>query len=121
MPYRSVKMSRPGGNGDQPASANAMEEDEEKGLGSEPSTATKQDTYDDEKRYRVDWEPDASHDPLSPYSWSIKYRAWVTAQLALMAIAASLASAITAPASPVIAKYLGVTEEIVVLNVSLYV
>ena len=114
-------MSPSSGEGQRPASANAMEKDEEKALSSDPGTGNRQDTCDDEKRYMVDWEPDASHDPLSPYSWSIKYRAWVTAQLALMALAASLASAITAPASPAIARYLGVTEEIVVLNVSLYV
>ena len=114
-------MSTSSDEGQRPASPNAQEKDEEKALDSGPNMANKQETDDDEKRYMVDWEPDASHDPLSPYSWSIKYRAWVTAQLALMALAASLASAITAPASPVIAKYLGVTEEIVVLNVSLYV
>ena len=39
----------------------------------------------------------------------------------MLALAASLASSIIAPANPVLVKYLGVSEEVVVLNVSLYV
>jgi hypothetical protein len=39
----------------------------------------------------------------------------------MMALAASLASSIIAPANPVIARYIGVSEEAVVLNISLFV
>lgn len=62
-----------------------------------------------------------SGDPDNPHNWSTPYRSWLTAQLGFLALAASAASAIIAPANKRIATYFNVGQELVVLNVSLYV
>ncbi|KIV82552.1 hypothetical protein PV11_04654 [Exophiala sideris] len=67
----------------------------------------------------VTW--DGENDPENPQNWSTSFKSWVTLQLSMLAFAASLASSIIAPANDTIAAYLGVGEEVVVLNVSLYV
>ncbi|KAJ5771392.1 uncharacterized protein N7511_003443 [Penicillium nucicola] len=67
--------------------------------------------------YLVKWEQD---DPLNPQNWDVKYKCWVTAQLGMLAFAGSLGSSITTPADDAIAKYLGVSDEIAVLDVTLY-
>lgn len=67
----------------------------------------------------VTW--DGEDDPENPQNWSTSFKSWVTFQLSMLAFAASLASSIIAPANETIAAYLGVSEEVVVLNVSLYV
>jgi len=67
----------------------------------------------------VTW--DGENDPENPQNWSTSFKSWVTFQLSMLAFAASLASSIIAPANDTIAAYLGISEEVVVLNVSLYV
>jgi len=62
-----------------------------------------------------------AHEPLNPLNWSIRYRCWITFQLSMLALAASLGSSIISPANSTIAAYVGVGEEVAVLNVSLYV
>jgi hypothetical protein len=59
-------------------------------------------------------------DPLNPQNWSVKYKWWVTFQLGMLALAGSLGSSITTPADDTIAKYTGVSDEVAVLDVSLY-
>jgi len=66
----------------------------------------------------VKWEP---KDPANPRNWSASYKAWITFQLGMLALAASLGSSIVAPAEPVIAEYLGISEEVTILVISLYV
>jgi len=66
----------------------------------------------------VDWEGD--NDQENPRNWSNGYKSWVTVQLGLLALCASLGSSITAPAQDAIADYVGVSSEVVVLSVSLY-
>lgn len=61
------------------------------------------------------------NDKLNPINWSPRYRYWVTFQLSMLALIASLGSSITAAADPVIAEYIGVSQELAVLNVSLFV
>jgi hypothetical protein len=67
--------------------------------------------------YLVKWD---ENDPLNPQSWSIKYKCWVTVQLGMLAFVGSLGSSITTPADDTIAKYIGVTDEVAVLDVTLY-
>ncbi|KAL6246003.1 hypothetical protein RBB50_007156 [Rhinocladiella similis] len=67
----------------------------------------------------VTW--DGDDDKENPQNWSTSYKSWVTAQLSMLAFTASLASSIIAPANQTIAAYIGVSEDVVVLNVSLYV
>ncbi len=67
----------------------------------------------------VKWE--GENDPENPQNWSTAYKSWLTLQLSLLAFAASLASSITSPANGTIAEYIGVSDTVVVLTVSLYV
>jgi hypothetical protein len=66
----------------------------------------------------VDWEGDNDRD--NPRNWSNSYKSWVTLQLGMLALCASLGSSITSPAQNAIAEYVGVSNEVVVLSVSLY-
>jgi hypothetical protein len=66
----------------------------------------------------VDWEGD--NDQENPRNWSNGYKSWVTFQLGMLALCASLGSSITSPAQDAIAEYVGVSSEVVVLSVSLY-
>lgn len=60
-------------------------------------------------------------DPANPKNWSLRYRAFCTLQLALIASAASLGSSIISPAAEVISEEFNVSQQLVVFNVSLYV
>jgi hypothetical protein len=64
----------------------------------------------------VGWE---ENDKENPRNWSNGYKYWITFQLGMLALAASLASSIVAPAEKVIADYVGVSSEVAVLAVSL--
>ncbi|KAI9705368.1 MAG: hypothetical protein M1820_005198 [Bogoriella megaspora] len=68
--------------------------------------------------YLVEWEPS---DPKNPRNWSTGYKSWVTFQLGMLALAGSLGSSIIAPAEPLIAAYTGVSSEVTVLTISLYI
>lgn len=68
--------------------------------------------------FEVGWE---ENDPANPRNWSNLYKAWITFQLGMLALAASLGSSIIAPAENDIAEYLGVSTEVTVLCISLYV
>jgi hypothetical protein len=65
----------------------------------------------------VTWDRD---DPLDPQNWAVRYKWWVTFQLGMLALAGSLGSSIMTPADSIIAKYVGVSSEVSVLDVSLY-
>ena len=65
----------------------------------------------------VEWDPD---EPANPRNWSTGYKSWITFQLAMLALAASLGSSIISPAEDDIAAYVGVSTEVVILMVSLY-
>jgi len=66
----------------------------------------------------VGWDDD--NDLENPQNWTLTFKIWVTVQLSLLAFAASLASSIISPASKTIAEHVGVSQNVVVLNVSLY-
>ena len=92
------------------------EADEEK-LEDHPRLVQSHQSNRDEA-YLVEW---INEDEDDPHNWSTPYRAWLTFQLGMLALSASSASAIIAPANLTIARYLGVSQELVTLNVSLYV
>jgi len=66
----------------------------------------------------VDWEV---NDPENPRNWSTKYKSWLTFELGMLALAASMGSSIISPAGATIAKYVGVSREVSVLSISLYI
>ncbi|GAB7342062.1 hypothetical protein MBLNU457_g0345t1 [Dothideomycetes sp. NU457] len=66
----------------------------------------------------VKWE---DGDKDNPMNWSTAFKSWITFQLGMLALAASLGSSIIAPAEPAIAEYIGVSEEVAVLVISLYI
>lgn len=93
--------------------------DEEKGdeqLPGDPSVVTP--VVDDDPRFLVTW---SDGDPENPQNWGTLYKSWVTLQLSMLALAASATSSMIAPANPVIAEYIGVSQTVAVLNVSLFV
>ncbi|KAF4632517.1 hypothetical protein G7Y89_g5602 [Cudoniella acicularis] len=67
----------------------------------------------------VDW--DGDDDRENPRNWSTGYKSWITFQLGMLALAASLGSSIIAPAEVTVAGYVGVSSEVAVLCISLYI
>lgn len=65
----------------------------------------------------VDWE---ENDKENPRNWSTGYKSWITFQMGMLALAASLGSSIIAPAKNAISDDVGVSSEVAVLSVSLY-
>jgi len=70
-----------------------------------------------DREYMVKWD---HNDPLNPQNWSVSFKWWVTFQLGMLALAGSLGSSIITPADNIIAAYVGVSSEVAVLDVSLY-
>ncbi|OBT82779.1 hypothetical protein VE02_09281 [Pseudogymnoascus sp. 03VT05] len=66
----------------------------------------------------VEWDLD---DPENPRNWSNQYKYWITFQLGMLALAASIGSSITAPAGNAIATYTNISNEVSVLSISLYI
>jgi len=66
----------------------------------------------------VDW--DGDDDKENPRNWSSGYKNWITFQLGMLALAASTGSSIISPADDTIAEYVGVSSEVAVLSISLY-
>ncbi len=60
-------------------------------------------------------------DLSDPRQWPLRRRLWVTFQLGILAFAASVASSITSPASDTIKQEVGISKEVAVLQISLYV
>ena len=66
----------------------------------------------------VDWE---SNDKANPLNWSTPYKSWITFQLGMLALAASLGSSIISPAEDAIMAYTHISSEVAVLPVSFYI
>lgn len=66
----------------------------------------------------VDWE---ENDMENPRNWSTLYKSWLTFQLSMLALSANVGVSIIAPAEDAIAEHIGVSSEVSVLAVSLYV
>ncbi|XMA09045.1 hypothetical protein WAI453_001836 [Rhynchosporium graminicola] len=67
----------------------------------------------------VTW--DGDDDQENPLNWSDGYKWWLTFVLSMLAMAASLGSSIIAPAEDEVAEYIGVSKEVTVLVISLYI
>ena len=72
----------------------------------------------EKERYLVDWD---KNDPENPRNWSNSYKSWLTFQLGMLALAASLGSSIISPAEDSISTYIGVSREVTVLCISFYI
>lgn len=99
----------------QPASPHLSHNDEENP--SLPSPENEKET-DEEKTYLVNWDP---NDKANPLNWSVPYKSWITFQLGMLALAASLGSSIISPAEDVIMAYTHISSEVAVLPVSFYI
>lgn len=66
----------------------------------------------------VGWAGD--DDPENPRNWASGYKSWITVQLGFLALAASLGSSVISPAGNAVAEYVGVSSEVSVLSISLY-
>lgn len=65
----------------------------------------------------VKWE---ENDPENPHNFSTAYKCWITFQLGLLALSASLGSSIISPAETELKAYLNIGTEVSILPVSLY-
>lgn len=65
----------------------------------------------------VKWD---ENEPANPFNWSTPYRAFITLQLGLIAMAASVGSSIMAPTEPTLQKVFHIDHEVSVLCISLY-
>ncbi|KAK5121658.1 hypothetical protein LTR85_004830 [Meristemomyces frigidus] len=72
----------------------------------------------DKEAFLVRWDENESSNPRN---WSTPYKGFLTFMLGMLALSASLGSSIIAPAEPAMAAELGISEEVAVLAVSLYV
>ncbi|TLD37454.1 MFS general substrate transporter [Venturia nashicola] len=68
--------------------------------------------------FLVKWD---DNDPKNPFNWTLKHKSWITFQLGMLALAASLGSSIISPGERAISEEFGVSQEVSVLAISLYV
>lgn len=73
---------------------------------------------EDDDLFLVGWDPD---EKANPRNWSNSYKSWITFQLGMLALAASLGSSIISPAEESIANYTGISTEVAVLVISAYI
>jgi hypothetical protein len=66
----------------------------------------------------VDW--DGPNDPDNPINFSKYYKMWITFCLSMLSLAATLGSSIISPAEGVLSIYFGISAEVTVLGISLY-
>lgn len=92
--------------------------DEEKGDKQLPDSGAVTPYVENDPAHIVKWDND---DPENPYNWGTLYKSWITFQLSQLALAASVTSSMIAPANHIIAEYIGVSDTVAVLNVSLFV
>jgi DHA1 family multidrug resistance protein-like MFS transporter len=67
----------------------------------------------------VDW--DGSEDPDNPQNWDSKYKWWIIMVLACMTFVVSFGSSVWSTATTVTAEEFGVSQEVMILGVTLYV
>jgi DHA1 family multidrug resistance protein-like MFS transporter len=73
----------------------------------------------EERNDLVDWE--GPNDPENPQNWSRKYRWYTIMILAFMTFVVSFASSVWSTATVVTAEQFGVSQEVMILGVTLYV
>ena len=102
----------------EPASPYASHHDEENPPRVSSEQEKEKDEADEKKTYLVDWEPD---DRANPRNWSTSYKSWITLQLGMLALSASLGSSIISPAEDAIMADTHISSEVAVLPVSFYI
>ncbi|KAK8022974.1 hypothetical protein PG991_006855 [Apiospora marii] len=60
-------------------------------------------------------------DPENPKNWNKYYKAFITVQLGLLAMTGSMAASIVAPAEPIVSMEFGISREVAVLMVALFI
>lgn len=83
-----------------------------------PVSSEKEKEKDEINTYLVNWEP---NDKENPRNWSTSYKSWITFQLGMLALAASLGSSIISPAEDAIRVYTKISSEVAVLPISFYI
>ena len=68
--------------------------------------------------FLVGWD---ENDKDNPRNWTNGYKSWITFQLGMLALAASLGSSIISPAEDAISIDMDVSHEVAVLSISLYI
>ena len=99
----------------EPASSYTVHHDEENLT---QISSRKEKDRDEKSAYLVDWDPE---DKENPRNWSTSYKSWVTFQLGMLALSASLGSSIISPAEDAIMAYTHISPEVAVLPVSFYI
>ncbi|KAL6713992.1 hypothetical protein ACLMJK_008486 [Lecanora helva] len=101
-----------------PVAPAAPHENLESGRVSNKEEDREEENPDGKDAFLVDWEP---NDTSNPRNWSTSYKSWITFQLGMLALAASLGSSIISPAENAIMEYTGISPEVAVLPVSFYI
>ena len=103
---------------EEPASPHTGHNDEESPSHLSTEKDKETDETDEKNAYLVDWEPE---DKTNPRNWSTPYKSWITFQLGMLALAASLGSSIISPAEDAVMAYTHISSEVAVLPVSFYI
>lgn len=85
---------------------------------SPPSDKEDNNSSSNNKAYIVRFE---NGDPENPKNWNKYYKAFITVQLGLLAMTGSMAASIVAPAEPIVALEFGISREVAVLMVALFI
>ncbi|KAL7941179.1 major facilitator superfamily domain-containing protein [Trichoderma barbatum] len=83
-----------------------------------PEASTLPPTQDEATPIIVKWD---ENEPANPFNWATPYKAFITFQLGMIAMAASVGSSIMAPTEPTLQKVFHVGHEVSVLCTSLYI
>jgi len=96
------------------------EKDEDQNeLPTSPNTTAQAPQPTEDRTDLVDW--DGPNDPENPQNWSRKYRWYTIMILAFMTFVVSFASSVWSTATVVTAEQFGVSQEVMILGVTLYV
>ena len=102
----------------QPESPSALHDNDVENLQGVPSQIEKERGKNEKDSFLVDWEP---NDTANPRNWSTGYKSWITFQLGMLALSASLGSSIISPAEDAIIQYTHISSEVAVLPISLFI
>ncbi|KAK4553712.1 hypothetical protein LTR86_009210 [Recurvomyces mirabilis] len=111
VPVAQTSVASPNNDTNTPSTSNDIEKD---GETSQPSKKPE----DEKQAFLVKFD---DGEATNPRNWGTYYKAFITFELGMLALAASLGSSIIAPAEPAISSYTGASLEATVLTVSLYV
>ncbi|KAK8879480.1 bicyclomycin resistance protein [Apiospora arundinis] len=95
-----------------------LTDDSELEKGGRPSPTPPRSDEEHNNAYLVRFE---DGDPENPKNWNKYYKAFITLQLGLLAMSGSMAASIVAPAEPIVALELGISREVAVLMVALFI